>query len=292
MDGRGERCRMPMPPRFDAPEFGGPWTQEKLDILRRYLDGYTTALKNQPFNLIYVDGFAGAGSYKESGSDYEDFHEFRQGSARIALEIDDKPFDQLIFVEKGKKRATSLRELALEHHPRTIKVVQGDANTEVTRFCGRMEPLDRAVVFLDPHATEVSWTTIEAIARTKKIDCWILFPFMAVTRIMKKSGEPRTEQANRLDRIFGRREHWQRGYRDSPQLSFLDVEPRRERGPSNQIALLFRDRLEEVFHRVAPNSRTLVNSKNVPLFELFFAASNPVGAGPAMRIANHVLENW
>ena len=283
---------MPARGRLDAPEFGGPWTQIKLEILRRYLDAYTTALKNQPFNLIYVDGFAGAGSYRESGSDYDEFHEFREGSARIALEIDDKPFDQLMFIEKGKKRAKSLRELALEYYHRPIQVVQGDANTEVTKFCERMEPLDRAVVFLDPHATEVAWTTVEAIARTEKIDCWILFPFMAVARIMTRSGEPRAEWGKRLDRIFGGREHWQRGYRDSPQLSFLDDEPRRERGPSNRIALLYRDRLEEIFHRVAPTSRTLKNSKNVPLFELFFAASNPVGAAPAMRIANHILGNW
>ena len=44
-----------------SPRFGGPWTEQKLGILRAYLDAYTTALKNQPFTLIYVDGFAGAG---------------------------------------------------------------------------------------------------------------------------------------------------------------------------------------------------------------------------------------
>ena len=27
--------------------FGGPWTEEKLAILKEYLDAYTTALKNQ-----------------------------------------------------------------------------------------------------------------------------------------------------------------------------------------------------------------------------------------------------
>ena len=38
-------------------DFGGPWTQEKLKILERYLDAYTTALKNQPFKLVYIDAF-------------------------------------------------------------------------------------------------------------------------------------------------------------------------------------------------------------------------------------------
>lgn len=44
-----------------APRFGGRWTLEKLDILERYLDAYTNALRNQDFQLVYVDAFAGTG---------------------------------------------------------------------------------------------------------------------------------------------------------------------------------------------------------------------------------------
>ena len=47
-----------------------------------------------------------------------------------------------------------------------------------------------------------------------------------------------------------------------------------------------------VFHSVAPTRCTLRNSKEAPLFELFFAVSNPTGEGPAMRIANHILRDW
>jgi len=36
-------------------EFGGIWTRQKLDILKKYLGFYTLALKNQPFTLHYVD---------------------------------------------------------------------------------------------------------------------------------------------------------------------------------------------------------------------------------------------
>ena len=71
------------------PSFGGDWTQEKLEILRRYLDAYTTALKRRRFTLTYVDGFAGAGAYVEASQEYEEFQEIHDGSARIALGIDD-----------------------------------------------------------------------------------------------------------------------------------------------------------------------------------------------------------
>jgi three-Cys-motif partner protein len=44
-------------------KFGGAWTVIKIDILKQYLDAYTTALKSQPFNLVYIDAFAGCGKY-------------------------------------------------------------------------------------------------------------------------------------------------------------------------------------------------------------------------------------
>ena len=52
---------------MNSTTFGGRWTIDKLEILRRYLKEYTTVLKEnpskeRPFNLIYVDAFAGEGS--------------------------------------------------------------------------------------------------------------------------------------------------------------------------------------------------------------------------------------
>ena len=45
---------------------------QKLGILEAYLDAYTTALKNQPFELVYVDAFAGTGRImRDSGPGHE-----------------------------------------------------------------------------------------------------------------------------------------------------------------------------------------------------------------------------
>ncbi len=279
---------------MSIPRFGGDWTLQKLEVLRRYLDAYTKALKNKPFTLNYVDGFAGAGSYAEAEeNDYAEFHEFRRGSARIALEIADKPFDRLVFIEKDANSAETLLALPGEHPGRRIEIEQGDANVKVPEFCRGMGKLDRAVVFLDPWATEASWTTVEAIARTKKIDCWILFPLMAVTRMMPTGKEPSEAWAIHLDRIFGGRQYWQDSYEDSPQLTLFDEGPRRVRAwGSEQIAGRYGERLRSVFFRVADKSVTLRNSTNAPLFELFFAVGNPTGANLAMRIANHILRDW
>ena len=45
--------------RGATPAFGGGWTEQKLEILEAYLNAYTTALKKIPFDLVYIDAFAG-----------------------------------------------------------------------------------------------------------------------------------------------------------------------------------------------------------------------------------------
>ncbi len=152
--------------------FGGPWSLDKLEILRRYLDAYTTALKNRPFRLIYVDAFAGEGSFHLNSDfyqdDYSDFRAMHDGSAQIALDVNDKPFDKLVFCEIDPQRYQALTELRRRFSDRDIDIRNEDANRMLPEFCASLQPLDRAVVFLDPFATEVSWSTIVTIAETKK----------------------------------------------------------------------------------------------------------------------------
>ena len=280
--------------------FGGPWTQQKLRILSLYLDAYTTALKNQPFRLIYVDAFAGEGSWRPGSAyttDYDDFRELHKGSPRIALGITEKPFDRLIFIEKDSQRFELLRKLHEEFPRRDIEVLNEDAEIALPAFCQDLRIDERAVVFLDPFATEVSWAMVEGMARTQKIDCWILFPLSAIARMMPRKNEPSAELSNQLDRIFGGREHWQDFYSSSPQprlpLQLFEDELKQIRSSdSSQIAQRYRDRLESTFEKVAPSGREFKNSKNSPIFQLFFAASNPNGAKIAVNIAKSIIDNW
>ncbi len=277
--------------------FGGQWTEDKLEILRRYLDAYTTALKNQEFRLTYVDAFAGEGYWRPrsefASEDYEDFREVRDGSPRIALGIEDKPFDRLVFIEQDSERYESLSRLREEFSDRDIEVHNDDANHAIPLFCDGLEGYDRAVVFLDPFDTAVSWDTVARLARTRKVDCWILFPLSAIARIMPTGNEPPPKLAVQLNRVFGGREHWEDFYRIIPPQPTLfgGINQRRPSG-SEQIAVRYRQRLETAFAQVAPTRRVFINSRNSPMFDLFFAASNPRGAPIAVQIADHILKNW
>lgn len=281
--------------------FGGPWTEQKLNILRGYLDAYTTLMKekpskDRPFRLIYVDAFAGGGLWSPKSGYSEDIYgeaqELHKGSPLFALEVNSKPFDKLVFIEKDPLRTQSLKQIQKSHTGRDIEIMNADANSAIPMFCDGLGDFDRAVVFLDPYATEVEWQTIEAIARTEKIDCWILFPLMGIFRLMPRGNEPPPAWALRLDRVFGDRVHWEGLYSPTPQLSFFDDDPKLERAPAAGIAAQYQKRLQSVFAKVAPTGRTLRNSKGAPMFELFFAASNPSGAVPAVNIADYLLSRW
>ena len=272
-------------------DFGGPWTRTKLDILENYLDAYTTALKDTPFRLIYVDAFAGSGFWKPPSPDtLEDPVDFRamwKGSAAIALDIDNKPFDRLLFIEKDDDRCRSLRRLDSQR----VKIVRDDANKAIPDLCRTMKPSDRAVVFLDPFATEVSWSTVKTLADTNKVDCWILFPSGAISRMMPVRRDPDPTLAWQLDRVFGG-QCWRRLYQNSPQLELFGQQSRERISGSEPLMDLYRERLISVFQKVALTWRVLRNSKNAPMFALYFAASNEKGAKIAVRIADHLLTKW
>lgn len=123
-------------------KFGGSWTVRKLDILERYLDAYTTALKEKPFRLIYIDAFAGSGEI-DSRAHFDDAKSFIDGSARIALEIESKRFDEIVFNDKDKNRCQVLKHMA--NQDQRVQVCQGDANQYLRDLRYKRQPSWRAV---------------------------------------------------------------------------------------------------------------------------------------------------
>ncbi len=273
-----------------AANFGGHWTIIKLDILKHYLDFYTTALKDNSFKLMYVDAFAGAGSISLRVTD-DEARAFIDGSAKLAIDIKDKTFDRLIFVEEDSARHAQLFELRKNNQGRDIQLHKSDANRFLRNLREDWKEW-RGVLFLDPFATEVEWATIEKVAAFNALDTWILFPVSAVTRILPKSGNPddiSPSWAAKLTRIFGD-ESWRNLYYVDPQQSFFG-EGSHKRDPGTAgISQLYKNKLKQLFeHRFMETSKTFANSRNSPLFEFVFCVGNEAGIGPAKRIAQHIL---
>jgi len=273
-------------------KFGGPWTIEKLDILSKYLNAYAQALKEQLFNIIYIDAFAGNGKIDIDGQE-----EQIEGSVRLALNAENK-FDKYIFIEKKKAFANDLQKIVSDEYSNfkdIVKIINGDCNDEIIKLCKEIDwKTNRAVLFLDPYSMQVNWNTLEVIANTQAVDVWYLFPLGASNRLLKKDGSNIDKTwKNKLNSIFGDEYWFERFYMENPQMSFFQKEKPDYIKIANtfEIVNYIKERLSTSFSFVANNPKILYNSKNSPLFLFCFAMSNKSGKaiGLAQRFANYIL---
>jgi len=284
--------------------FGGPWTQHKLEVLSKYLRAYLKIfhknVKAKFFRTTYVDAFAGTGviprpplgliaEFFPAAIDAEE--EFRKGSVRRALELD-PPFDRYVFIEKDPKKCEELQHLKEQFSDRDVKVINEDANEALLKWCVGMNTRhERAVVFLDPFGASVEWRVIEAIANTKAVDLWILFPYGAINRMLVSDRKPEKAWADRLTRVFGTEKWGEEFYSTTLFQSILDPNELVERvdkvADQQKITEFLRERLRSRFVAVSEPG-FLRNSKGL-LFVLLFAAGNEKGATTGLGIANDLI---
>ncbi len=288
--------------------FGGQWTEEKLRCLRDYLSAYTKALRHQPFQRLYIDAFAGTGDRYSREEDpgpqpalleiTRDQAQFFEGSVRVALATD-PPFHEFHLVESSPSKCVQLRTLSREFPGRQIAVYQGDANAEIRRICrsvdwhGRHGRQHRAVLFLDPYGCQVKWETICAVAATRAIDLWYLFPSGLGINRMTASQRGRIPEnwEPTLDECLGTKDWRTVFYKEETTLDLFGQATTiaHKVASIDHIERFFIERLRTVFSFVAPNCLTLSNGAGYKMFSLCFAANNPKGGPIALRIANHLL---
>ena len=286
----------------------GPWVQEKLGCLQKYLSAYTTILRKQRFRgYFYIDAFAGPSNLKlrdepEEGpaqqyllepsdyaSDDEGRAEYIKGSPRIALQIK-HPFTHYVFIELNSKRVGQLEELAVEARKNGPKVYvrQRDCNEYLTEFLQESREHWRnwrGVVFLDPFGMQVPWNTVAELGRTGAIEVFINFPVgMAIQRLLKKNGQFSPNERAKLDSYFGTGEWFDLLYREKTDL-FGEVGVDKLQNAGDRLVKWYRGRLKEAFGHVT-TAREVQSTTGRPLYYLIFAGPNKMGA----ELANHVLQ--
>ncbi len=294
--------------------FGGDWTSTKLKVLAKYLEAYTTALKDKPtperaFRKAYIDAFAGTGSRtarerETSGAAetllFPDLAEpapqkLLDGSARLALQVEPR-FDKYIFIERSPERCAQLESLKTEFPELAgdIDVRQGEANEQIQKICASLEHWKsrRAVLFLDPYGMQVEWKTIEAVAATKAIDLWLLVPLgMGMNRLATNSGKLPESWRQRMDAFLGTTTWYEEFYKVETQPTLFGDHEVSVKASMDVMARYFNDRLKQVFAGVVEEPGVLWNSAKNPLYLLCFAVGNERGKNIALRIARHLLKD-
>ena len=284
----------------------GPWVQEKLGCLRKYLNAYTTILNKQRFNgYFYIDAFAGPGTLKIRREQTDDptqkllaeiaSHsaeepgktEYISGSPQVALELE-KPFTDYVFVEVDKGRLRQLEGLKTRYESPDLRIHlrEQDCNDYLRYLLDQNRKQWshwRGVIFLDPFGMQVPWNTIVEIGKTEAIEVFINFPVgMAIQRLLKRSGQFTARERAKLDQYFGTCDWYNLLYDEDHDLFGETVTKIQNSGDT--LVKWYRKRLKEVF-RCVSTAREVCSTGGRPLYYLIFAGPNETGA----KIANDVL---
>jgi len=273
--------------------FGGQWTENKIEILVEYAKAYLVIMNKHPyFEPLYFDGFAGSGFIKEKSSlDGKTVI----GAARRIIEIEEPTsFDKYYFVEKDEKNYESLKESTIDYENKKIFIVNDDCNEKLKSMSSYLRKKAnknvRVLAYIDPCGMQLEWNSIESL-KGLNIDFWVLVPTgLGVNRLLTKSGDITDAWLKRLEIFLGlsREEIKKIFYTRSPQVNlFGDENYDKDSDAVNKSAKLYRDRLNEIFSFVT-EPYIIKNSSNSIMFHFFMASNNKF----ASKIANDIIKKY
>jgi three-Cys-motif partner protein len=267
----------------------GPWSRDKLNLLGKYLQAYVTIFRNQEWcqGYYYIDAFAGSGKFRLRDADAQ---EYIDGSPFVALRLD-PAFSGYFFVEISSRRAERLQELVRTYPDRQVRIFQGDSNKIlVDEIIPNIRYADfkRGFIFLDPFGMQVEWQTVEKIAEARSLEIFLNFPLMALNRSVLKSrfDDLSEKDIERMNRFWGSDRWMEEIYSEQKNL-FDEIEWEKTVSKARELANIFKGRLEEVFDCVS-EALVMRNSKNAPLYCLFYAGHNATGR----KITNDIFKKY
>lgn len=247
-----------------------PHTEAKHEILRYYLGAWFPILGSIHLRLLYVDGFAGPGEYKD-GED---------GSPIIALKVarDHALKDKLtrkgmdlvfLFIEKDQARHQNLEQKIAQLKPQlpsTFRIGTYRASFEEI-FDGVLSDIEKqnkrlapSFVFIDPFGpTGFPMHLISRLAQQPRSEVLITFNYQSLNEWFLQ--DPRKHK--HLDELYGG-DIWR------PALRILAPDEKEE-----CLRVTYQNKLEDLSWKVCPFR--MINKQNQTQYYLFFVTRHWLG---------------
>lgn len=263
----------------------GPWSEVKLDLLKRYAVEYSKILTNQrnpSFFHVYIDAFAGTGFHLS-----ETTGEMVLGSPLNALLVQ-PPFREYHLIDldgdkiAGLNKMIGKREDVFLHKGNCNQILLRDVFPRVLR-----EDFKRGLCLFDPYALTLDWEVVQRAGEMQSLDIFVNFPIYAIN-INVLHHDPKTVLPQNIERMtaYWGDESWlEVAYAKSAGL-FGDME---EKVTNHRLAEAFRERLKKVagFKKV-PQPLAMRNSKNSVVYYLFFASHKDT----AEHIVSYIFDTF
>lgn len=235
----------------------GEWSHDKHYFLMRYIDAFTTSMKNKKWEgLHYIDLFASAGIERLETSQKLDW-----GSPMIAAKAPHS-FDRLHLCEKIKRKYDAPKSRIGQIKPDS-QVLHGDANKEIHEIAKEIPQGTLSLAFLDPYGLHLEFETLRVLSDIRA-DLIIFFPdHLDALRNWEKNylNNPNSN----LDRCLGSGADWRSILNKTPQARLAEVLRDLYVG---QIKLLGYSEFE--YERI--------KMKGHPLYVLIFCSRHPLAA--------------
>lgn len=243
----------------------GEWSRDKHHFLLRYLDAFTTAMKDKGWTgLHYVDLFAGAGIERLQVSGRLEW-----GSPLITAQTP-VPFTNLHLCDNDERKYEALCT-RMSRYRTDAQILHSDANEKVHEVVKAIPEGGLSLACLDPYGLHLQYKTLKILAR-KRMDLIIFFP-------------------DHLDAL----RNWQSVYKDNPDSNLdlvlghgSDWRSQFEKYPADRRAQLLRDlyveRIKILGYQEFEYERICIKPGQ-PLYQLLFCSQHPVAARIWRRVA-------
>jgi three-Cys-motif partner protein len=281
-------------------EWGGSWTERKLNAFSKYVRSYLTIMKKYPYwETIYFDGFAGSGKREQRKNSNlikllkitEEEEQTYKGAAERVLSLPEPGFDYYYLIDKNEQSLRKLKEkFGKAFKDKKIEYRADDANLQLKKLAQALKTKKyAALIFLDPFGMQINWESIAELKETRS-DIWILVPTgVIVNRLLNRSGEIKFPK--KLESFFGLSiEEIKTHFYEQKETHTLFGEQEKiitkVARPIHKIATLYVQQLKTIWKHITEEPLVLKNSYGVPIFHFVFASNNE----NAKKIAKQIIE--
>lgn len=141
------------------------WSIEKYKLFGNYCDIFTTGMKRQWDQLIYIDLYAGAGYVK-----IIETNQILKSSSLISLSIPN-PFTKYILCEKNLERFKALKyRIEKYHSDKDVTLIFGDCNEKIDEIKKAIPKFGKGntllpFCFADPFSLNLNFSTIRLLGQ-------------------------------------------------------------------------------------------------------------------------------
>lgn len=278
--------------------FGGNWTENKIEILVEYAKAYLTIMNvhapKSGWKLMYFDGFAGSGLIVKEKNEYR---KEIIGAARRIIEIEQPcSFDEFYFVEMDADNFIELKKSTKDIFPqKKIHVQQEDCNVKLDALAAFLRSSKgknhKILAFIDPCGMQLKWESLERL-KDLSVDIWILVPTgMGVSRLLKNDGNISDAWLQKLEVFLGmkRDDIFKFFYKEQEIQTLFGAEKSvtKEQKAIERSADLYKNRLGDIFKFVS-EAYVLKTDHNTTLFHFLMASNNE----SAHKIANGIVKKY